>query len=51
MINIAATLPIFFAGVLADLTSVNTVIGFLGALLLVFACAQFWWLHRQHMLA
>jgi MFS family permease len=46
MINIAATLPIFFAGILADLTSVNQVIGALGALLLLFALGQYWWLHR-----
>jgi MFS family permease len=51
MINIAATLPIFFAGVLADLTSVNTVIGFLGLLLLVFAIGQYYWLVRQRKLA
>jgi MFS family permease len=47
MINIAATLPIFFAGILADLTSVTQVIGALGALLLVFALGQYWWLHRR----
>ncbi|HEY2004357.1 MAG TPA: MFS transporter [Candidatus Saccharimonadia bacterium] len=51
MVNIAATLPIFFAGILADLTSVNTVIAGLGLLLLVFAAAQYWWLQRQRKLA
>jgi len=42
MVNIAATLPILFAATLADLTSVNTVIGALGAMLLTFAAAQYW---------
>jgi MFS family permease len=46
MINIAATAPIFFAGVLADLTSVNTVVGALGLLLLGFAVWQYYWLRR-----
>jgi MFS family permease len=47
MINIAATLPIFFAGILADLTSVTVVIGVLGTMLLVFALGQYAWLYRQ----
>lgn len=51
MVNIAATLPIFFAGILADLTSVNIVIVTLGGLLLVFALGQYWWLHRSNKLA
>jgi MFS family permease len=51
MVNIAATLPIFFAGILADLTSVTQVIGALGALLLVFALSQYWWLRRAGKLA
>jgi len=51
MINIAATLPIFFAGILADLTSVNEVIAALGLLLLAFAVVQYWWLHRSRKLA
>jgi MFS family permease len=46
MVNIAATLPIFFAGILADLTSVNWVVGSLGLLLLLFAGWQYWWLRR-----
>jgi MFS family permease len=46
LVNIAATLPIFFAGILADLTSVNTVIGFLGIVLLGFAIWQYTWLQR-----
>jgi MFS family permease len=51
MVNIAATLPIFFAGILADLTSVTKVIGALGLLLLLFAAAQYYWLHRSGKLA
>lgn len=51
MVNIAATLPIFFAGILADLTSVNIVITGLGILLLVFAIGQYWWLQRLGKLA
>jgi MFS family permease len=51
MINIAATLPIFFAGILADLTSVTMVISWLGLVLLAFAIGQFWWLKRQDKLA
>jgi MFS family permease len=51
MINIAATLPIFFAGVLADFTSVNKVITTLGLLLLGFAAVQFWLLKRQRQLS
>jgi len=50
MVNIAATLPIFFAGILADLTSVNAVITGLGLLLLVFATVQFWQLQRERKL-
>jgi MFS family permease len=50
MVNIAATLPIFFAGILADLTSVNTVVGALGFLLLAFAVWQYWWLKRKGLL-
>jgi len=46
LINIAATLPIFFAGILADLTSVNIVITGLGLALLGFAVGQYWWLQR-----
>jgi MFS family permease len=51
MVNIAATLPIFFAGILADLTSVNIVISSLGILLLAFSIAQYWLLRRRHKLA
>jgi MFS family permease len=47
MVNIAATLPILFAGVLADLTTVNTVITGLGLALLIFAIIQYVRLHRQ----
>jgi MFS family permease len=51
MVNIAATLPILFAGVLADLTTVNTVITVLGLLLLGFAIGQYIRLHRNGKLA
>jgi MFS family permease len=51
MVNIAATLPILFAGVVADLTSVTKVISSLGVLLLVFAIAQYYWLRRTARLA
>jgi MFS family permease len=51
MINIAATLPILFAGILADLTSVTKVITALGALLLIFAIAQYRNLSRRGLLA
>ncbi len=51
MVNIAATLPILFAATLADLTSVNTVIGALGLLLLGFAIFQYVWLRRTGKLA
>jgi MFS family permease len=50
MVNIAATLPILFAGLLADLTSVNAVITGLGVLLLIFALAQYSWLKRNQKL-
>ncbi len=50
MINIAATLPIFFAGVLADLFGVPTVITTLGLLLLAFGIGQYIMLARQHKL-
>jgi MFS family permease len=51
MINIAATLPVFFAGILADLTSVNLVVTVLGLMLLVFALAQYFWMRSQNKLA
>lgn len=51
MVNVAATLPILFAGVLADLTSVTKVIATLGVVLLVFAIFQFLWLKRTHKIA
>jgi MFS family permease len=46
MVNVAATLPILFAGVLADLTSVTKVIAALGVFLMVFAVSQYMWLKR-----
>jgi predicted MFS family arabinose efflux permease len=46
MINIAATLPVFFAGLLADFAGVTQVIAALGAALLTFAVFQFLWLRR-----
>jgi len=51
MVNIAATLPIFFAATIADLTSVNAVITSVGILLLVFAAGQYVWLRRHQKLA
>lgn len=50
MINIAATLPILFAGILADLTSVQAVVSAMGIGLLLFAGAQYYWLHRERRL-
>jgi MFS family permease len=47
MINIAATLPIFFAGILADIFSVSTVIIALGTALIAFAITQYVSLLRQ----
>lgn len=47
MINIAATLPIFFAGILADLTSVQAVISALGIFLLAFSGWQYFILFRR----
>ena len=47
MINIAATLPIFFAGILADLFGVAGVISSLGLGGLIFAVTQYYRLHRQ----
>lgn len=47
LINLAATLPVLFAGVLADLTSVTTVLMALGILLLVFAVGQIIFLSRS----
>jgi MFS family permease len=51
MINIAATLPILFAATLADLTSVNQVIGGLGVLMLIFALFQYRVQKRRKLLA
>ncbi len=50
MTNIAATLPIFFAGILADLTSVQTVITSLGIFLLGFGAWQYVALSRRGVL-
>ena len=44
MVNIAATLPIFFAGILADVFGVTRVILVIGLALLIFALAQARWL-------
>ena len=46
MVNIASTLPIFFAGILADLTNVQSVITALGILLLIFATSQYMHLRK-----
>jgi MFS family permease len=51
MINIAATLPIFFAGILADLFGVPVVISAIALGLLGFATYQYARLKRQHKLA
>ena len=47
MINIAATLPILFAGILADLFGVARVVTILGVVLLAFGLTQLYWLRRQ----
>jgi len=51
MTNIASTLPIFFAGILADITSVQTVVSAIGLMLLVFAVGQYVVLRRAGKLA
>ena len=51
MINIAATLPILFAGILADLFGVPAVISFIAVSLLLFAAYQYFRLKKQHKLA
>jgi MFS family permease len=51
MVNIASTLPILFAGILADLTSVQSVVAALGSMLLLFAISQYWLLSRAGKLA
>jgi MFS family permease len=48
MVNIAATLPILFAGILADFFGVTRVITVLGLVLLVFAVVQARWLSRRN---
>jgi hypothetical protein len=50
MVNIAATLPILFAGILADLTSVTKVIMAIGLLLTGIAIAQIITLRKQGLL-
>ncbi len=47
LVNVAATLPILFAATLADLTSVNKVIGTIGLALTVFATYQYLELKRK----
>jgi MFS family permease len=47
MVNIAATLPILFAGILADLIGVSRVVAVLGLMLLVFALGQIYWLQHK----
>ncbi|HEY6736093.1 MAG TPA: MFS transporter [Candidatus Saccharimonadia bacterium] len=46
LINVAATLPVLFAGVLADFTSVTKVMIALGLMLFVFASWQVWQLQQ-----
>jgi MFS family permease len=50
MVNIAATLPVFFAGVFADLFGVPAVITTLGLILLGFAAWQYYGLKRTQQL-
>jgi MFS family permease len=47
MVNIAATLPILFAGIFADLIGVSRVVVVLGLILLGFAIGQISWLKDQ----
>lgn len=47
MVNIAATAPIFFAGILADFTSVTKVVTAIGLLLLIFAITQYFLLRSR----
>lgn len=47
MVNIAATVPIFLAGILADLTSVTKVVAAIGFGLLVFAVTQYYLLRSR----
>ncbi|GAC1371188.1 MAG: MFS transporter [Candidatus Saccharimonadales bacterium] len=51
MINIAATLPVLFAGILADLFGVPVVISVIALGLLLFSGYQYISLHRSHKLA
>ncbi|HVE80655.1 MAG TPA: MFS transporter [Candidatus Dormibacteraeota bacterium] len=46
MVNIAATLPVFFAGILADLFSVTKVLTALGVVLTVYAIFQYYSIGR-----
>jgi MFS family permease len=47
MVNIAATLPILFAGILADLIGVTRVVTVIGVLMLIFALGQYYWLRHR----
>ena len=47
MVNIAATAPIFFAGILADFTSVTKVVAAIGFVLLIFAISQYFVLRSR----
>ncbi len=51
LVNIAATLPVLFAGILADLTSVTKVIALGGIIILLIAIYEIYWLlrHRRYM--
>lgn len=51
MVNIAATLPIFFASIIADFTSVTKVVSVLGISLLIYAVGQWYILHIRRGLA
>lgn len=48
MVNIAATLPIFLAGILADFFSVTQVVLSLGVAVLMFGVLQLAWVMRRH---
>ncbi len=50
MVNIAAVVPIFFAGILADFTSPTKVVFVLGMGLFMYAIGQWYYLHVRHKL-
>jgi MFS family permease len=50
LVNLAATIPVLGAGILADLTSVTKVITAVGLVILMVAIYQLGWLRRHHKL-